>query len=159
MSGSYDLYFRERYLVFSVCYFVQTAATPTQQYVVLIRNSLEIEVSVCHFAFCKTKTARSIKGLFHFEFDNGGKVIDLFTKIDEVTMQVNLWSINKHFHANCPINFASQTTSVELGMDKVALPMVSVITVAEGLGFSATVILLKAEDSIFLGLSKLLRRA
>jgi hypothetical protein len=44
-------------------------------------------------------------------------------------------------------------------MEKVALPMVSVITVAEGVGFSATVILLKAEDSICLGLSKLLRRA
>ncbi|MFT5544131.1 MAG: hypothetical protein ACI96N_003350 [Arenicella sp.] len=37
-----------------------------------------------------------------------------------------------HFHASCPINFASQTTSLEHGMDKVALPMVSVITVAEG---------------------------
>ena len=107
----------------------------------------------------KQKQRASIERLFHFEFDNGGKTIDLFTKIDGVAMQINLRGINKHFHASCPINFASQTTSVELGMDRVALPILRVIAVVEGLYFSATVTLLKAEDSIFLGLSKLLRRA
>lgn len=73
-------------------------------------------------------------------------------------MQINFRGINKHFHANCPISFTSQTTSIELGIDKVALPILRVISVVGRLGFSETVILLKAEDPILLGLSKLLRR-
>jgi hypothetical protein len=61
-------------------------------------------------------------------------------------MQINLRGINKYFHANCPINLASQTTSVEIGMDRVALPMLRVMAVVERSDFSATATLLKAED-------------
>jgi hypothetical protein len=73
-------------------------------------------------------------------------------------MQINFRGVNKHFHTNCPISFANQTTSVELGIDKVALPILRVISVVGRLVFSETVILLKAEDPILLSLSKLLRR-
>lgn len=106
----------------------------------------------------KQKQRAHIKRLFHFEFVYGGKAVDLSTKIDGVTMQINLWGINKHYHANFPNNFASQNTSVELGMDKVALPILRVIAVVDDLDISLTAILLKAEDLTFLGLSKLLRR-
>ncbi len=96
----------------------------------------------------KQKQRASIERLFHFEFNNRSKAINLFTKIDGVTMQINLWGINKHFDESIPINFASQTTSVELGVDNVALPILRVITVVESSVFSATVTLLKAEDLI-----------
>jgi hypothetical protein len=35
------------------------------------------------------------------------------------------------FYANCPIDVASQTTSVEFGMDKFVLPMLKVIAVSK----------------------------
>jgi hypothetical protein len=96
----------------------------------------------------KQKQCASIERLFYFEFNNRSKAINLFMKIDGVTMQINLWGINKHFDESIPINFASQTTSVELGVDNVALPILRVITVVESSVFSATVTLLKAEDLI-----------
>ena len=92
-----------------------------------------------------------------------GNSIDLFSKIDGVAMQINFWCIHKHFHASCPINFSSQTTSVELGIDKIALPILRVIAAVENLDVSATVTLLKAEEltlvSVRLDLSQSLRRA
>jgi hypothetical protein len=67
------------------------------------------------------------------------------------------------FYANCPINFANQTTSVEFGMDKFVLPMLRVIAVSENLDVSATVTLLKTEEltliSVRLDLSQSLRGA
>jgi hypothetical protein len=101
--------------------------------------------------------------LFHFELDNGGKAIGLLSKINGGAMQINFWCIHKHFHAICPINFSGQIRSVEFGMDKVALPMVSVIAVVEVLDVSATVTLLKAEElalaSARLDLSQSVQRA
>jgi hypothetical protein len=67
------------------------------------------------------------------------------------------------FYANCPINVASQTTSIESGMDKFVLPMLRVIAVSENLDVSATVTLLKTEEltliSVRLDLSQSLRGA
>jgi hypothetical protein len=125
-------------------------------------------VPVKKFQFVATLAAKQkqrprIERPLYFEFDNGGKAIDLFSKIDEIAMQINFWCIHKHFHASCPINFASQTTSVELGMDRVALPILRVIAAVGNLDVSATVNLLKLDDltlvSACLDFSQLLRRA
>jgi hypothetical protein len=62
---------------------------------------------------------------------------------------INVWGINNHIHASCPINFSNKTTSIELGIDKVALPIVRVIAAVEGLDLSATSTLLKKEDSSY----------
>lgn len=78
-------------------------------------------------------------------------------------MQINFWCIHKHFHANWPVNFANQTTSIELGINTIALPIIRVIAVSEDLDILATVTLLKAEKltlvSVRLDLSQTLRRA
>jgi hypothetical protein len=66
----------------------------------------------------KQKQCASIERSLHFEFGNGAKAIDLFSKINGIAMQINSRGISKYFHANCPINFASQATFVELGIDK-----------------------------------------
>jgi hypothetical protein len=52
-----------------------------------------------------------------------------------------------YFHPLSAIDLqAFQTTSFELGMDKIALPILRIITAVENSDFSATVTLLKVQD-------------